>query len=350
MEFYPLGRHALLAALCRMGLKAGDIVVFPAYYCESTLGILRDYGFRLAYVDADEKLRPDVQGLESRCNEGAVGAMVVVHYFGFKSVLSPKLVGLCERHGVRIIEDYSHSFLSFDPAEPNTGPASAFVYSMRKTLPVSDGGALLMPGMGEGNGNPEQTTGVLGSLTFLARGYAETLCIRLGWPNLYSSGMDGLKRSVGRVFGGFSRAAAEPLPPVAPSPLLRRLLRDHELLRDIVERRLHNYRQLRTGLCGIEGLAFLYPDGADGVPFVLPLLSSEKGLLGYLREHGIGAFPWPGEDVPLEVRERPEVFPNTIDINGRVVCMPVHQDISDVHIAYMIDTVGSFFAQVGQRP
>jgi len=261
LEFFPLGRHALLAALYRFGLRAGDAIALPAYYCESTLSVLREAGFVLRFADLGTDLYVDEEAMVSLCGEPRIKAMIHVHYFGFCSPLSKRLRRACERHGIAVIEDYGHSFLSFEPSEGSAGfgGGEAYVFSMRKILPIPDGGGLIFPSA-ERHGGMEtvQPAGFQGSIPFLLRGLVERGCIRLGRPNPYGAWIGRLRSMAAGAASGSNRSEAR-ADPTPPSALLHRLLHRPRDLDRIAERRRRNYAVLYAGLRNLRGIAVPTP-------------------------------------------------------------------------------------------
>ena len=104
----------------------------PDFYCQHvTTALLRPGLEVLPYPD--HPLRPT----PSLPNGRAGDAILVMNYFGLReAVHAPR------RDGVDIVEDHSH-----DPWSPwaQTSSADFCIASLRKTLPLSDGGALWSP-------------------------------------------------------------------------------------------------------------------------------------------------------------------------------------------------------------
>ena len=61
---------------------------------------------------------------------------------------------------------------------------------------------------------------------------------------------------------------------------------------------------------------------------------------GYIAEfEGISAHCWSSEELSAEVRSGRYVFLGAFRWNDLVVCLPVHQDISDAHISSIVGAV-----------
>ena len=56
LYFFPLGRNALLSGLISLGLKKQDSIIIPAYICDSAIHPLREYGFKLIFMDEEKEM------------------------------------------------------------------------------------------------------------------------------------------------------------------------------------------------------------------------------------------------------------------------------------------------------
>lgn len=138
IRYFRLGRHALLAGLKLLQLRAGDAVLVPAFICRDLLAPIHAAGAQPVFYEVDRQLRPaapsDVQNAR---------AVLAVNYFGFPQDLSSFRV-YCEQRGAALIEDNAHGFLSCDETGAALGSRGDLgVFSIRKTFSLPDGAALL---------------------------------------------------------------------------------------------------------------------------------------------------------------------------------------------------------------
>ena len=175
-------------------------------------------------------------------------------------------------------------------------------------------------------------------LVYLTERFAEMGAVRLGWPNPYGGLAKRLRSSPRKVMvRGLEQAL-----PVPPSFGLAQYLGNASFLKRISGKRVENYRRLSAALEGL-GVRCLFPQLPAGVvPQVLTVVEGSGGITGFLRERGIGAFHWPGGELPEEVASRPDLYPHANEFNRTVTCLPVHQDITDCHIIYMVKTVAAW--------
>jgi dTDP-4-amino-4,6-dideoxygalactose transaminase len=138
------GRSAIRLALRTLRLGSGNAVLVPSYICESVLNAVAAEGVRPILYGVDENLQVMLDSLfGARCPQAQ--AVLVVDYFGFDSNLAPFLEQISGQ-GLRIIYDCSHSLLGMRRASP---VVDVYVASLRKLLPIPDGGLVLLRSEGD---------------------------------------------------------------------------------------------------------------------------------------------------------------------------------------------------------
>ena len=140
IQYFRLGRHALVAGLKLLKLRAGDRVLVPEFICRDLLAAIHAAGATPTYYAVDQALRSAV--LPSAGQN--VRAALAVNYFGFPQDLAPFRM-YCEQQGATLIEDNAHGFLSHDEQGVTLGTRGDLgIFSIRKTFAVPDGGALVV--------------------------------------------------------------------------------------------------------------------------------------------------------------------------------------------------------------
>jgi dTDP-4-amino-4,6-dideoxygalactose transaminase len=103
------GTDALLIALRAIGLKAGDEVITTPFTFVATASTVVMCGAKPVFVDID----PRTFNLDLNLVEAAITprtkAIIPVHLFGQPVQLAP-LKALCDKHGLKLIEDAAQSF------------------------------------------------------------------------------------------------------------------------------------------------------------------------------------------------------------------------------------------------
>lgn len=139
VRFYRFGRHALADAFRAAG---GGPVLLPGFFCREVLSAVPAAGGRSLFYTVGPDLQPDQDS--SAWPEAR--AALAVDYFGFPADLAP-FRAYARRTGAVIIEDASHALFSRDEDGRLLGTRADFgVLSPRKTLPLSDGGVLVVSG------------------------------------------------------------------------------------------------------------------------------------------------------------------------------------------------------------
>lgn len=139
------GTAALHLALRLCGVGAGDVVLCPTLTFVASTNPIAYLGGRPVLLDSERlswNLDPNV--LEAAfARHRRPKAVVVVHLFGQSADLEP-IAGLCERHGVPLIEDAAEALGALYHGQPvgTFGAASAFSFNGNKIITTTGGGML----------------------------------------------------------------------------------------------------------------------------------------------------------------------------------------------------------------
>ena len=137
MRLRPL-RDLFRASL--LTLPAGSIVWMPSFHCGVEVEAAIRAGFNVDFYRIAPDLSCDLDYLDRKLQERP-GPVLVIHYFGFPQPAIAELAALCERRGVLLIEDCAHALFSRGPERSLGEYAPLAVFSLRKTLPLLEGGA-----------------------------------------------------------------------------------------------------------------------------------------------------------------------------------------------------------------
>ena len=146
-------REAFGALLRASKLKyTNQTVLLPAYIGWSSRegsGVfdpITELGLKTAFYRLDDQLRVDLESLAGEFARGNVGAVLLIHYFGYVDPSYRQAVALARRHGALVIEDAAHALFS-DWVGGSCGRlGDACLYSFHKMLPVASGGAFTLNG------------------------------------------------------------------------------------------------------------------------------------------------------------------------------------------------------------
>jgi hypothetical protein len=343
LYFFPRGRDALLLAMRALRVMSGDAVVIPAYICDSTIEPLRQAGYRIVFVDIERDFQLDLDKVVETAERCGAKAVLAVHYFGFPSNVG-RLVAQLRPRGIRVIEDCCHSFLTHSGGRRIGSYGDAAIFSMRKTLPIPDGGSLRLNVQDFDRaalGARSEVAPAVGC--YLASRVAESMAVAVGWPNIYSQTVDELKTRIGWGRGAHGRAqGADDLEPrqQGPSKLLASYLSNENYLGRVSGSTAANYAQLVEGALAL-GLQPYIPQLPSGcVPQWAPFYDPSGRIVPWLRKHGVGACRWPWHELPFEVASLPLSYPRSNELSFKLALMPVHQSIGPRQMARMLLLLG----------
>jgi hypothetical protein len=299
VRYYSFGRRALAAGLKAAGIGPGARVLLPGFLCRDLLSSLAVLGAEPAFYPVGLDLRPS-EGPE---RWPAAAAVLAVDYFGFPQDLAP-FKAYARKTGALVIEDNAHGLFSRDAEGALLGTrADLGLFSLRKTLPIPDGGALALrkgdarmklPEQGRFRGSEDLRPRLKAALRPLAR--------TLGARGFYSalSAFRGL-----RALGSGDRipppdpASESILPsPEAPCALLAGPITAAGPDTEVSRRRelyFHFSRLLRS-----EGFTPVFdslPKGAAPYAFPFRMKASDRArCFRLLAAQGLEPLPWP--DMP----------------------------------------------------
>jgi dTDP-4-amino-4,6-dideoxygalactose transaminase len=116
-------------------------VLAPDYHMGNELRAIRAAGAQVELYAIDRQGRPDLAALSRQAARGA-DVLFSIHYAGWAQPIS-ELRALCDRHGLRLVEDCALALLSESEGRPLGSFGDYAVFCLYKTLPVLDGGLLV---------------------------------------------------------------------------------------------------------------------------------------------------------------------------------------------------------------
>jgi perosamine synthetase len=349
MTFYPLGREALLSGLIALGLEKGDSVLVPAFMCRSTILPLQAYGFKLVFIDIGSNLELPVDFINiTAAKDESIKAILVVHFFGLTQNID-NIFEVCQKYGIKIVEDASHSFMSQLLRDKDSIKGNIEIFSMRKSLPVFDGGALRI---NDTNIKAIKTYDIqfmtrVADIRYLILRFFERFVAELG-INIYGHFINTIKIQLRSKFtherhkeSHGKRRECNNISCEA-SLQLKKYLSSDEYLLSTQHKITYNFNRLSRALQDLGYRLFTDSVKDNVVPQVCVIYDDNGGLVEYLRSKGIGAGRWPGDELLNEVTSNPSKYPNAVFFDKNLALMPIHQSISEEQINYMIDTLAGW--------
>ncbi|MFY0311271.1 DegT/DnrJ/EryC1/StrS family aminotransferase [Leisingera sp. D0M16] len=136
------GRFAIREGLRVLGLPQGAKVLLPAWHCGSEADAVLAAGLRTGLYRLQADLSADLEDLRRQLQQGGTAAVYAIHYFGYPQPVEA-VRALAEEFGAVLIEDLALGLFSCGPdGTPLGQKGDMSVFSLVKTLPLPDGGAL----------------------------------------------------------------------------------------------------------------------------------------------------------------------------------------------------------------
>ena len=135
------GRSALLAILDSLGLEKGNEVLLQAFTCNAVPNPVIWTGLKPVYVDCrEDDFNIDVDDLERKITSRS-RVVIVQHTFGLPADID-KVVELCKRHNLILIEDCAHALGAKYKGQlvGTFGKAAFFSFSRDKVISSVYGG------------------------------------------------------------------------------------------------------------------------------------------------------------------------------------------------------------------
>ena len=338
-----------------LGIERGDAVLIPAYNCGVEIDPILHLGIKPVFYNIGTDCRINFDDLLSKITNG-VKAILVTHFFGFPQFID-RIKEICGKTNLYLIEDCAHSFLSTYKKKPLGSYGDVGVFSLLKTLPVPNGGVLVINNKNiirhhlpqkpnlfatfyyasellryrttrHGNSIKENSLSILSkgvylSLSFMRlilagyRKYLNPGGLYLIKPDSYlfvkelcSWGISGLSRSI------IDRTDFENI------RITRR--KNFEFL-------LSHFLKNNRGILPFNSL----PDGICPLFFPLVVESPEmrERIYTTLKRKGIISYPW-------WERFHPSVpwgdFPDAVHLKQRLFGLPIHQNLTLDHLNYVL--------------
>ncbi len=325
LHYFYLARTGIYALAQHWNL-GGQEVLFPAYFHGVELEALLAAGVRPRFYPVHSGMEVRAEEIRT-CISPKTRAIYLIHYLGFPGPVE-QIAEVCRARGLLLIEDCALALLSYLGTRALGSFGDAAVFCLYKTLPVPNGGALLISGTSRNGsfkaGRP--------SVACTAACMGSTI-----WRDLKSASggpLHKLLRKLRLSATSISRAAG--FIPVGSdhfelshvhigmSRVCNMILAAQDFT-GIVERRRRNYLHLLDRLKGVATAVFEeLPPGV--CPLFFPIVSRHKcATREHLFERGIETVNfWSQTHAQVPRGEFPEVD----QLRETVVELPCHQDLT----------------------
>lgn len=347
------GSAAIHAALQDMELEHGAGVLLPAYCCGAELGPFEQRACTLYFHDVTPHFQVRAEDIERILSAHAdIRVMLLTHYLGLPQPEVDVIAEHCRQHGVCLIEDCAHALYTETDGRSIGQSGDYAIFSMRKTLPLSEGGALVgRRALTVAADVAPRTPSFIASLSRLAysfqqgarsgvnhQGRALQRYLTLGlWA------LPAVLAKLARVTGlvpahrwltpDVEGEEAYPVFGQGISGFSRRLLECTDGSRVRALRR-HNHARWVTRVTGMPGVGIVHRDLPDGVCplYFLVSVTDPGGCVKRLAERDIEAFNWWQH---LSPRIAWGNYPVARQLKQSLLALPLHQGLEEADIEHM---------------
>ena len=325
--FFSRGCGALEALLQGFNLLAGQDVLVPSFLCRDVVEVFEAASVSVTLYSIDARGRFDSAEIARKISP-RTRAVYVVHYFGFPQQLN-HLQRLTREAGVELIEDCAHALFGRFEGRWLGEFGDASVFSLRKALPLPDGGALVVNG---GRMKPPAAAIRLCATTRaggLARLLSKAMMFQLQWR------LRGSWRTDTRSLSVTAGAPRTGQSACAMSAAALRVFKRADVSQ-ITHRRRANFLFYLDRL----GPIALYRELPEGVvPFSFPVLVKKRDAVACeLTRRGL-SFNMGFPEAPVIG----SAHVGDTDLSGakwlaaQVLELPLHQDLRSNHLEHVID-------------
>jgi dTDP-4-amino-4,6-dideoxygalactose transaminase len=315
-ELYKSARQALFVGLSKMDLT-DKTVWLPAYNCNSVLYPIKKLGLNYRFYEITEDFLPNFETIENNEND----LILIVHYFGIVGDIEA-LKRKCSEKKLSIVEDCAHFLPSEDSEAGKMGIFS--IFSLRKQLPVPDGGILQF-----NNRQLEEIkkTATAASFKKLILMIIESVCFKFQFNFIRLK--DRLRGKVKTTEEFFAQRDFKKMNDASG---LTKFIFRKQGIKKIKQQRISNFNLLSELLLSNTKTKLpVKRISSESMPMALPIFSA-NGLMmkDFLRKKGIGVDSWPGDAISDEISL--DSFPITKKISDTILLLPIHQSLQEKHL------------------
>ena len=338
VRYFYFARNAVWLTVKMLGLDKGEVLM-PAYHHGVEVEALMDAGATPRFYRVGSRWDVDVDDVAKKIGPNTK-ALYLIHYAGFPGPVA-EMRALADKHGIPLIEDCALSLLSSDGVQPLGTTGDIGIFCLYKTLPVPNGGALIVNGPRQYSLPEPPAPPSTSTFSHTVSALLQNLELRGG---AFGRGLRSFIRTLGhgtvraanieRVATGtqhFNRAHVD----LGMSPLTKRIALAQDM-EGIVERRRRNYFFLLSRLRDVSPPLFnQLPPGV--CPLFYPMVVEDKAeVMARLHAKGIDAIDfWRRFHPACDA----SAFPEVAQLRRSIVEIPCHQDLTPEVMAEVADAV-----------
>jgi perosamine synthetase len=341
-NFY-LGRGALGHAIKLLNLAKTDKVLVPSYHCGVDIESILTGGVGIVYYKVKEDLTADMNDLSHKIDINS-RAVVTTHYYGFPQPIE-QIKRFCLEKNLFLIEDCAHALFTSYQGRPLGTFGDVSIFSQRKSLPLPDGGALLInnpniipPSLTK---KPSQIVSLKRTIGLLIGSLRDTSNNKV---LLISSKI--IKKTINNLFrikfGKTYNMGMEydiSMTHIMMSNISKKIM-DGTQIENVVQKRRANFKYLLEHFSNSLYVKKVYSSLPEGTcPLFFPVRITGKvrqEVQDLLRRDGIHTFVF-GKNLHDSLPNN--TFTEAEKLSREILCLPIHQDLSRDDLDYMLSRV-----------
>ncbi len=331
ITFYPYARNVLYTAFKLMNLSKKDNILFPSFICRTAVTPALGFTKNIRFYKITKKLEIDIDDLKEKIDENTK-AVLITHYFGLGRDIE-KVRSICKK--IYLLEDCAHSLFSRYKEKLMGSFGDFAVFSLRKSLPIPEGAALVVNNKDlEMPVNEKRTFKLkynlyrLGKISELIK---KRIHFKLGKHYVRFEKKDVKKFKERRLYA-------------APSLYfkmcsLSKFILNHSNSKRIIEQRRKNFSFLLKKFKNSKKVRPIFDELPEGVcPLSFPVLIENRDEnRKRLWEQGVETDLHWNKLLPKQLDRKK--FKDTFYIAKRELSLPVHQDLKEKQMKYIVDSV-----------
>ncbi|MBP1694839.1 MAG: aminotransferase, syn family [Deltaproteobacteria bacterium] len=348
VEWLFCGTVATYRAIRCLHLEEGDVVLMPDYNCGIEVEGVLEAGARVEFYKVRRDASIDVEDLKRKVTS-RTKTVFIIHYFGFPQDVE-EILKITKSYGLTLIEDCAHALYSMHQDRYLGTFGDLSIFSIRKTLPVTDGGALLFNTKERPKGDPLLNPSRINTAREIIDSVGRRGEIR---KNIWIRGTGRLLRMAahGLTSGYDGARLASELGSQDFSGIRGRLdwkissfskgLLSRTNHGGVVTRRRENFLYLLDRLCSDKSTYPLFNTLPDGVcPWLFPLIVRERDrVYKQMNQCGIEVFRfwrWKHPVIPEEENSEATF------LRENLLALPIHQDLTEKELSLLATTLNEF--------
>ncbi|NIO19191.1 MAG: aminotransferase class V-fold PLP-dependent enzyme [Candidatus Aenigmarchaeota archaeon] len=329
--FYPFGRNALYSIIKEMKISRKDSILLPNFVCHTAIRPFEMFTKKVRFFRVRENLSIDFDDLADRIEKNTK-VLMVVHYHGFTGNIE-RVMEICRDNDIYLIEDCAQAMYSRHKGKLLGSFGDASVFSIRKTLPVPDGGALVI---NNEEFKVEEPSKELTDKEGVELRNKKLTNLILTWLQVrtkfflasFSKELEDLKWVERRLYSDPSKFHKI-------SDISRTIMNNVDSNR-VIKKHRKNFNFLSEGIEGMSGIEPIFKKPEPGVcPYAFPLMvKNRKSVRSELLRNGIETLVHWDYLLPKGFAEK---YPEIEKLARNEMTLPVHQDLERKHMESIVN-------------